>query len=231
MLRRGGGRQPRRALGSTGGGHAASPIPASAGAVTRLAYGRDVDFRSQAPGWSAAFRAAEELAADVGSGLPLPKLQAPIGLEHGEALHASSSLSAWRFSSADVVIEHRRLVGRSSLGSLALAAAANSIAARRAGAAARRIAAPQWRPLGVVQVLATNRRLLVLHESAWWSVWYSAITRVALDAEVGRLELCFESDPPYLIVGEWAPYVAVIIVAVLYESLGVEAVSDLLRVA
>jgi len=80
-------------------------------------------------------------------------------------------------------------------------------------------------------VLATNRRLLVLHEGAWWSVWYSAITWVALDAEAGRLDLRFEADPPYLLVGEWAPYVAVVIVAVLSEAHGVEAVADLLRVA
>ena len=134
-------------------------------------------------------------------------------------------------SAADIVVEHPRLVPRGSVASIALAAAANSIASRRARASARKIATLQWRPLGVVTVLATNRRLLVLHEGAWWSVWYSAITRVALDAEAGRLDLRFEADPPHLLVGEWAPYVAVVIVGVLVEARGVEAVADLLRVA
>ncbi len=73
-------------------------------------------------------------------------------------------------------------------------------------------------------VLATNQRLLVLHEGAWASVWYSAIRQVVPHLDEGRLELIFDDDPPYLLIGEWVPYLAVVITAVLAEHYGVEAV-------
>ena len=178
-----------------------------------------------------ALRVAERLAADLAHLAPLPVLPSPIFLSHDEVLHAQIDAIGWRFHAVDVVVEQRQLVWMSGLLKFGFAAAANSIGNRRALAEAERLAAPQWRPLGSMPLLATNQRLLVLHEGEWASVWYSAVRQIVPSLDNCRLELIFEDDPPYLLAGEWVPYLAVIITAVLAEHYGVDAVASILQTA
>lgn len=175
--------------------------------------------------------AAEQLAAAVASGQRLPDLASPILLGAGEVLHAQVEASGWRFHAVDVVVEQRRLLATGGLLTFGMATAANSIGNWRARADAERLAAPQWRPLGAMPLLATNQRLLAFHEGAWASVWYSAIRQIIPSLHDFRLELIFEDDPPYLLAGEWVPYLTVIITAVLASSYGVDAVASILQTA
>jgi hypothetical protein len=177
------------------------------------------------PAWAA----AESLAARVTAGGDLPILPSAVALSSDEVLHGELVAGGWRFHAADVVVEQRRLVAVGGLFTFGIAAAANSIGNRRAWAEAERIAAPQWRPLGAMPLLATNQRLLAFHEGQWASVWYSAICRIVPSVEDSRLELIFEDDPPYLLVGEWVPYLTVIITAVLAQHHGIERFATMLR--
>ncbi len=183
-------------------------------------------------GTPSAAGAAEQLAASVAGGGQLPILSSPVLLELNETLHAMLVAAGWRFHAIDVIVEHQRILTTPG-GPLyfGLAAAATAFGNRRARAEAQQLADPQWRPLGEVPVLATNQRLLVLHKGAWASVWYSAIRQIIPSLHDFRLELIFEDDPPYLLAGEWVPYLTVIITAVLASSYGVDAVASILQTA
>ena len=161
----------------------------------------------------------------------LPTLVSQVLLGPTEVLHAQVEASGWRFHGVDVVVEQRRLLVLGGLLTFGIASAANSIGNRRARAEAQRLAAPQWRPLGSMPLLATNQRLLAFHEGEWASVWYSAISQIVPSVEDCRLELVFEDDPPYLLAGEWVPYLTVIITAVLASNYGVDAVASILQTA
>jgi hypothetical protein len=181
-------------------------------------------------GSNARLPSAAQLAADVAAGQPLPLLSSPVLLEAGEVLHAEAVIAGWRFHAAEMIVEHRRLVG-TGLFTFGVAAALNSIEGRRAREEAERLAAPQWRSLGSMPVLATNQRLLLLHEGAWASVWYSAIRKALPRPDEHQLELTFEEDPPYLLAAERVPYLTVVIVTVLARGYGVDAVASMLRPA
>src|SRR3546814_18733354 len=70
-----------------------------------------------------------------------------------------------------------------------LVAATNAAARRRARREAEMLAAPHWRPLGRLRILATDRRLLVWHQAEWASVWSHAIRELQPALEVGRLDM------------------------------------------
>ena len=90
------------------------------------------------------------------------------------------------------------------------------------------MAAPQWRTLGQVPVMATSHRLLVFHEGAWASVWYEAIRQLRPALAEGRLELFFEDDPPYLLQGPSVPYLAIVLATALAVQVGTDAVASAL---
>jgi len=179
---------------------------------------------------SSRFLSAEQLADDVAAGHPLPVLSSGVLLGPGEVLHAEGAADGWRFHAVDVVVERRRPIG-AGLITLGMSAALTSVGNRRAMLDAEQLAVPQWRPLGFMPMLATNQRLLVFHDGVWQSVWYSAIRQLLPRPADGQLELIFETDPPYLLVGEWVPYLTVAITTVLAHGHGVEAVAAMLHVA
>lgn len=72
---------------------------------------------------------------------------------------------------------------------------------------------------------------LRFHDGVWGSVWYSAIRQLIPHPAEGRLELLFEDDPPYLLVGEWVPYLTVVVTAVLAQVHGVDTVMTMLCTA
>lgn len=171
---------------------------------------------------------AERLADEIAAGGSLPELVSAVLLEVGEVLHATLDVEAWRYLALDVTYPQTRgfIIGGPIM--LGIGAAAKAAANRRARAEAERLAAPQWRSLGDVQMLATSHRLLVFHEGTWASVWYNAIRQIRPALAQDRFELYFENDPPYLLQGPSVPYLAVVIATALANELGTAAVADAL---
>jgi hypothetical protein len=176
--------------------------------------------------WQAAVRLADDLA----GGCALPVMPSPVLLEPGEVMHADLTAYGWRFHGVDVIYEEPRVVGIGGPIFFAVTAAAAASARRRARAEAERLAAPQWRTLGYLRILATDRRLLVLYQGAWASVWYAGIRQMYPAVHEQRLQLIFEDDPPYALAGPWVPYLAVVLTATLADHLGVDAVTNALAV-
>lgn len=177
-------------------------------------------------GWDAAARLADHLT-DGGS---LPVMPSPVLLEVDEVLHADLTAYGWRFHGVDVVYEEPQVLGIGGSILFAVTAAAAATARHRARAEAERLAAPQWRPLGYLRILATDRRLLVLYQGAWASVWYAGIRQMHPAVHEQRLQLVFEDDSPYALAGPWVPYLTVVLTATLADQLGVDAVANALAV-
>ena len=174
--------------------------------------------------------AAVRLADELTAGRSLPVMASPVLLEPGEILHADLAAYGWRFHGVDVLYEEPHVIGIGGPIFFAVTAAAAASARRRARAEAERLAAPQWRPLGYLRILATDRRLLVLYQGAWASVWYAGIRQVHPAVYEQRLQLVFEDDSPYALAGPWVPYLTVVLTAVLADQLGVDAVANALAV-
>jgi len=178
--------------------------------------------------WPVDWDAAGQLAGAISEGEPLPELASPVLLECGELLHASVVADAWRYQALDVAYEQHRSFGVGGLLTIGVTATMTLAANSRARADAERQAAPRWRPLGQVPVLATSHRLLVLHEGAWSSVWYEAIRHLRPALDDNRLELFFEDDPPYLLQGPSVPSMAVVLATALAAQVGTDAVGSAL---
>lgn len=142
-------------------------------------------------------------------------MSSPIPLDTCETAHSYMNAWGWRFHGADVAYTEHSLLALGGFTMFGLTAAATAVGNRRARADAERLAAPQWRPLGELPILTTNRRLLVFHGSAWASVWLSGIRE--LDPSLGERQLVmhFDDDPPYALCGPSVPYLTVVISALL----------------
>ncbi|MGH9243522.1 MAG: hypothetical protein ACRD29_04250 [Acidimicrobiales bacterium] len=174
--------------------------------------------------------AAVELANRVAAGDGLPDFASPVLLDAREALHADVPAEGWRYHAADVSYTEPRVVAIGGPLMFGLVAASSAVARRRARREAEALASTQWRSLGALRILATDRRLLVWHEGSWASVWYDAIRELHPDLEVGRLDMTFDNDPPYCLAGPWVPYLTVILTTVLAARRGVEPTRAALRV-
>ena len=171
---------------------------------------------------------ATDLADHIAAGGALPNIASLVLLDAGEVLHADLPAQGWRFHGADIsyVAPHVVAIGGPLV--IGLTAVGSALARRRARREAEALAAPQWRPLGALRILVTDRRLLVWHKGAWASVWYSVIRQFRPDLTAGRLDMAFESDPPYCLAGPWVPYLTVIVTTLLAGDRGVAAVEDAL---
>jgi hypothetical protein len=176
--------------------------------------------------WSAAVGLANRVAADG----ELPSLPSPVLLDAGEVLHGDLTAEGWRFHGADVSYAAPYAVAIGGPLMFGLVAAGSAAARRRARQEAEALAAPQWRPLGELRILATDRRLLVWHDGAWASVWYHAIRELRPDLDGARLDMTFDDDPPYCLAGPWVPLLTVIITTVLARDRGITAVGEARRV-
>lgn len=166
---------------------------------------------------------AVELADQLGHGGRLPVLASPVPLDPGEVLHADLPAFGWRFQAMDVVYDEPRVLAFGGPVLFAAASISAASARRRARAEAERLAAPQWRSLGSLRVLATDRRLLAWFEGAWASVWYDGIRELHPDLANDRVTMLFDDDPPYALTGPWVPYVAVVLTACLATRRGLPA--------
>ena len=170
-------------------------------------------------GWDVAVELAEQIA----DGSPLPVLASTVLLDRGEILHADVGAFGWRFQAIDVVYEEPRILAFGGPVLFAAASIGAASARRRARAEAEQLAAPQWRSLGELRVLATDRRLLVWFEGAWASVWYDGIRELHPDLEQHRVTMLFDDDPPYALAGPWVPYLTVMLTACLAARRGTDA--------
>ncbi len=171
---------------------------------------------------------AVELAEHVRAGGALPVLPSPVLLDPGEVLHAGLNAVGWRFMAMDVFYEEPRVIAFGGPLLMATTALAATSARRRARAEAERLAAPQWRSLGGLRILATDRRLLVWFEGAWSSVWYAGIREFHPDVPANRLTMLFDDDPPYALAGPWVPYIVVVLTASLGAERGVQSLVNAL---
>lgn len=199
-------------------------------AVTPPAYPGPMDATRGREGVGNDWDAAVHLAEDLTTRGSLPVLPSPVLLDRGEVVHADLTAHGWRFHGVDVIYEEPHVIGVGGPFLFAMTAAAAASARRRARAEAERLAAPQWRSLGYLRILATDRRLLVLYQGAWASVWYAGIRQMHPAVYEQRLQLLFEDDSPYALAGPWVPYLTVVLTAVLADQLGVDAVSNALAV-
>lgn len=183
---------------------------------------RAMDTAGSQVGVGTEWDAAIDLANRVAAGDGLPNLASPVLLDAGEVLHADVAADGWRYHAVDITYMEPRVVALGGPLMFGLAAAVSAVARRRARREAEALAAPQWRPLGALRSLATDRRLLVWHEGAWASVWYDAIRELHPDLEAARLDMTFDNDPPYCLAGPWVPYLTVIVTTVLAAQRGVE---------
>lgn len=172
--------------------------------------------------------AATDLAGHIAAGGELPSIPSPVLMDAGEVLHADLPAQGWRFHGADVTYVAPHVVAIGGPLMFGLTAAGSAVARRRARHEAEALAAPQWRPLGALRILVTDRRLLVWHKGAWASVWFSVIREIRPDLAVGRLDMTFEDDPPYCLAGPWVPYLTVVVTTLLAGDRGVGAVEDAL---
>lgn len=176
------------------------------------------------PGFGVEWDAAAELAEALTRGASLPLLSSTVLLDPGEVLHADVNAHGWRFHSVDVSYASPRVMAFGGVLTTGITAVASAAARRRAREEAARFAAPQWRALGLLRILATDQRLLVLHEGSWASVWFPAIRQMRPALDELRLELVFEDDPPYALAGPWMPYLSVVLATALTNRVGVDAV-------
>ena len=146
--------------------------------------------------------AARRLGEALAAGAVLrPRAMDDVPLSEGELGYADVRLDGWRYFALHEPVYERRtvLVGGPYL--MAAGALASAIGNRRRRQAAERASEPQWRPLGGLRVIVTAERLLICHDEAWWSVWLSTITRVDCDVRAGVMDLFFDADPPYRLMG------------------------------
>jgi hypothetical protein len=151
-----------------------------------------------------------------------------IPLALGERAYGNIQAIGWRYCGVDAVGYERRTVLAGGPFLMALKAIASAVGNHRRRAEAQRLAEPQWRSLGTLQIVVTSHRLLVWHQGAWSSVWLAAITNGRLDAAQATLDLFFEADPPYRLAGEGVTDLAVFLDAVLSQR---STVRDHVRVA
>ncbi len=182
------------------------------------------------PGSGNEWDAAVDLANQVAAGGGLPSIPSPVLLDAGEVLHGDLAAEGSRFHEADVTYAAPRAVAIGGPLMFGLVAAGSAAARRRARRDAEALAAPQWRALGGLRILATNRRLLVLYDGAWAAVWYDAIREIRPYLEAARLEMTFDDDPPYCLAGPWVPYLTVIVTTILARERGIAAVDEATRV-
>lgn len=161
---------------------------------------------------SSAMESAWSLAASLQGGCWLEPLSLDgVPLMGDEHAYAELDLAGWRWLAFDGVEyeQHALLVG----GPLLTCATGilSAVGNRRRRRAAELAAAAQWRPLGPLGVAVTERRLVVWHDGAWWSVWFDAITGIHSDAASLRLDVSFDRDPPYRFEGSDVPVLAVVL--------------------
>lgn len=115
-----------------------------------------------------------------------------------EVAHIKADAFGWRWEPAEVAYDRNLLLLGGPVG-MAITGIASTVVNRRTRRRAERAAAPAWRSLGPLVVIATNQRLLVWYQDAWWSIWRSAVVGANLNPSGMCVDVSFVADPPYRI--------------------------------
>lgn len=154
---------------------------------------------------------ARRLAQSLAQGAQLEPLRVDgLPLVPGEHAYAEVDVEAWRWLPTDILYERRStLLGGPVL--MTASALASATGNRRRRLAAERASAPRWRPLGIVRVVVTDRRLLVWHESDWWSVSFDTVVAWEVDAGSLALTMTLSEGAPYRLSGPSVPLLVVVL--------------------
>lgn len=153
----------------------------------------------------------KRLAEALSRGAHLEPLHVPgLPLRAGEDAYAEVDVDVWRWLAAEAVYERRSVMlgGPALMAATALACAA---ANRRRQLDAERAARPQWRALGVVRIVVTDRRLILWHEGSWWSVPFEDVRMWDVGANGTSLTLTLHDGAPYHFAGGGTPLLSLVI--------------------
>ena len=135
------------------------------------------------------------------AGANSPGVQSGVDPLPVETVYGEISAYGWRYHALDGIPYERNICllggGFGMVCTGLLSAVGNSRRRRQAEA----LAAPQWRSLGPLRIAYTSERLLVWHRQAWWSVWLAAVVGSRWDPVHEALDLFFEGEAPYRLVG------------------------------
>lgn len=161
-------------------------------------------------------RSADGLARHLRGGGALVAVSSGVRLEPGEAEHAQVWVDARRYHPLDgVAPDQLSVFALGSFTRLAAGAIGSTVVNARRRRKVERRAAPQWRALGPVGVTVTSRRLLVLRQMSWSSIWFDQIIQVVPAHSAFVLDLVFDGSPPFRFSGPSVPFVAVMLVYLL----------------
>lgn len=138
----------------------------------------------------------------------LPVIETDVPLPSGEVVHAAIEAHCWWYGEAGTTWNRYTFLSMTGPVMLGLTAAMSALGNHRRRRSAETLAAPQWRHLGYVPVLLTNRRLLVITpDDEQLSIPLPEITPHVLDPEATRLGLTTPLGPITL-QDPWMPYLA-----------------------
>jgi hypothetical protein len=160
-----------------------------------------------------AWHEAIRLVMMVGAGARIPAIPPSIMLRPGEVQHGGPfGVDCYVFCGADVEYSQGYAVSGGLLfTAVGMAIGEASIAHARREALAH--ARPQWRLIGRMPMVLTDRRMLIMPEGQWCS--YSLDTLVSMTAQVEAygMDLHFEDAMALRLMGQWIPWAAVAVAA------------------
>jgi hypothetical protein len=136
--------------------------------------------------------AGRELALAIKNGTDIPTVPCPIRLQPGERCFGAGDVGVMQHLSAEVEWTQKR-GGGWGIGSMLVMGAANAVGNSSRKAAARRQAAPQWRPVDRGPMWLTNQRFAI-QGSNWIDLWHTNVNLSQCDGLT--IELHLSGLPP-----------------------------------
>lgn len=154
---------------------------------------------------------ASELAEALSRGAQLEPLRVyGVPLAPNERAYAEVDVEAWRLLATEPVYERRSVIFGGPAVTLATSLAC-AVANRRRRLEAERAAQPQWRSLGVVRVVATDRRLLVWHVDRWWPVPFGDVHGWDIESSGEAFTVTLREGAPYRFARGGTPLLSLVI--------------------
>lgn len=165
----------------------------------------------------AALEVANCLAAELRAGGELKPIATSLRLDAGEVAYFESWAWLSQYFATDGTYRHTSFVAGGGAGLVALTAGISAIGNVSRQRAATAMAAPQWRPLGAVPLVATDRRLLACDQGRWLSWWYTAVRQfVPYIPHHLTVDLLLDEGRPTRFAGAPVASLAVILARLLY---------------
>lgn len=164
-----------------------------------------------------AWQAAGELHHALTNGASLQPVASRLRLPR-EQVYGEFVLQVARYATADVTYTRIRSNLFAPTKTALAEMAGNHVRRRRA----ERLAAAQWRPLGPLHTVLTDRSILYSHLGSWCRFDHGAV--VELLAEPKRYEMIefFDGAEPLRLIGPWAPWLSLATAWLLYGAEGID---------